>query len=186
MNKTRWVILGTIIFISLWAVHHFTPQTLEKTDPSLSFQSEILYKNGHLYTGMIIERYLNGELYKKLHYVNGQLEGESREYALGGNLRAKWNFHLGVKDGLQRGWYTEGPKRFEFHFKNGVLEGVQTEWHLNGTEFRRQVYRDGVETEKKILFSGKEIFTNYSKKNGRTYGIDGGRVCMEVKPEGEK
>ncbi len=133
-----------------------------------------------------VEHYLNGALYKESTYEAGVKDGIEKEYSLNGVVRAIWSYSHGKKHGLQQGWFAEGPKRFEFHFNHGLLDGVQTEWHLNGTVFRRQVFVKGVEIQKKVLYSGSEIFTNYSKKDGRVYGLDGGALCMELKKEGAK
>ena len=152
---------------------------LEKDDPHLSSCGERLCLNSAPFSGTLFERYPAGEVFAESHYQDGYQEGSRREYALGGSLRAEWNFHLGQKDGVQRGWFVEGPRRFESHFKNGRLDGLQTEWHLNGGVFRMQNFVDGVEQDKKILFQTGEIFTNYSIRDARIYGLDGGPLCFE-------
>jgi antitoxin component YwqK of YwqJK toxin-antitoxin module len=133
-----------------------------------------------------IKRYDAGHVFQELQYLGGRLEGESREFAIDHKLTAIWNYHKGVKDGLQRGWFEEGPKRFEHNFRNGALDGEQLEWHMSGDLFKEQYYVDGVETDRKILFENGAVFSNYAKRDGRIYGIDGGSLCMQKKPEGEK
>jgi hypothetical protein len=56
----------------------------------------------------------------------------------------------------------------------------------NGTVFRRQIFVNGYEMDKKILFHGGEVFTNYAKRGGRTYGFDGGELCFDKKKDGER
>ena len=187
MKLSHASILGFLIFAGVFTIlraDHFS--RLEKNDPSLMMKNNILYHGDHPFYGIEVEHYLNGDLYRETPYENGLKEGRSKEYSLGHVLRANWNYHQGIKEGFQEGWFAEGPKRFEANFKNGILDGVQTEWHQNGTVFKRQVYANGIETDKKVLYPGGEIFTNYSKRDERKYGIDGGALCLEVKREGEK
>ncbi len=149
-------------------------------------RGERLFYQAKPFTGVRIENFPNGQTFRETHYQRGLKEGESKEFATNGALRARWNFHSGKKHGFQQGWYIEGPKRFEFRFKNGILDGVQSEWHLNGSPFRQQVYVNGVETDRKILFPTAEVFSNFKKRAGRIFGLDGGALCFEKKKEGEK
>lgn len=162
------------------------PRVVEKSELSWIEKQGSLFKQGQLFSGILVERYLNGALYKESHYENGKKEGMEKEYALNGIIQGLWHYHLGKKEGDQQGWFAEGPKKFNYHYQKGLLEGEQLEWHQNGTVFRRQVFHQGVETEKKILFQGSEVFSNYVQKDKRKYGVDGGTLCFEVKKDGEK
>ncbi len=147
----------------------------------------LMLRDGKPFSGITVERYPTGIVYRETRYDRGIKNGETRKYAMTGTLVSLERFSEGAKDGLQEGWYMEGPKRFELRFKKGVLDGVQSEWHLNGALFRKQIFAGGVESDKKILFAGGELFTNYAKRDGRVYGIDGGALCFEpAKREGEK
>lgn len=180
-------ILAATFAINYYSIKNLKiPIKIEKTDPALVQIHDVLYYRNDPFSGIVIEHYLNGALYRESQYDKGKKESLEKEYALNGVLRASWNYHNGKKNGLQQGWYAEGPKRFEYYYDQGLLDGVQTEWHQNGVVFKRQVFKQGVETEKKILYQGSEIFTNYSKRSGRIYGLDGGTLCFEVKKEGEK
>ena len=153
---------------------------------ALSERAGVLYQGQSLFTGIAVERYPTSDIFKESQYKNGLREGETREFGVGGKRRAIWSYHQGLKDGRQVGWFLEGPKRFVQNFTKGVLNGEQVEWHQNGAVFRQQIYANGVETEKKIFYAGSEIFTNYKIREGRQYGIDGGPLCMETKPEGAR
>jgi antitoxin component YwqK of YwqJK toxin-antitoxin module len=165
---------------------NFQPREVESGDPHLQVEADVTFFKGAPFTGIAVEHYFNGEIYKRLAYEDGKLEGESREYHFGAKPRAILHYHRGLKSGLQTVWYAEGPKRSENHFKNGVLEGEQTEWHLNGSLFQRLFYVDGVEKERKILYPGGEIFTNTRIRGQRKFGLDSGELCMQNKREGER
>lgn len=180
-----WLLLvSSLVFLAI--IFKITPSRIERTDLAFQERDHILYYRDRPFSGVTVERFVNDVIYRETTYVEGVREGIAQEYALTGSLRARWRYHADKKHGFQEGWYIEGPKRFESNFKNGVLDGEQTEWHMNGQLFRPQVFVDGVETDKKILFQSAEVFSNYTKRNGRTYGLDGGALCLETKREGEK
>lgn len=155
-------------------------------DPRFSLRAGHLYYGGRLFTGVQVRHYDASQIFQELSYVDGLLHGRSHEYAIGHKLTALWKYRAGVKDGPQLGWYEEGPPRFEKNFKQGMLEGWQTEWRLDGKVFRQEKYHDGFETDRKILFQDGAVFTNYTKRDGRFYGLDGGSLCMQRKAEGER
>lgn len=133
-----------------------------------------------------IERYPGGAIYKLSLTQHGQLEGEEHELDPFGGRRALWRYRQGKKNGIQEGWFIEGPRRFLYRYADGVLEGEQLEYHVNGTLFRRQIFRHGVEVGRKVLYQEGDLHTNYAKRDGRTYGLDGGALCFDPKKEGEK
>jgi antitoxin component YwqK of YwqJK toxin-antitoxin module len=160
--------------------------TFENHDPAFSVQKETLFYQGKKFTGLQTEHFGNGAIYRETEYKNGIKDGIEKKYTLQGKVRSAWLFKNGVKDGEQNGWFEDGAKMFTYHYVNGLLEGEQTEWHENGVIFRQQNFLHGVESSRKILFSGGEIFTNYAKRDGRTYGVDGGDICFDKKKDGEK
>jgi hypothetical protein len=159
---------------------------VDKRDPGFSSRGEVLYLGKQPFTGIQFESFPNGSLYRETHYQNGKKDGVEKNYSLSGSLRDLWNYKNGKKEGVQKGWFEDDSKRFVYHYKNAKLEGEQIEWHQNGTVFRRQVFHDGYEIDKKILFQRGAIFTNYVKRDGRVYGIDGGALCFDKKKDGER
>lgn len=156
-------------------------------DPGLRARGGLLLYHGRRFSGRVVERWLGGAIYKDTAYAHGLQEGAARMFALNGRLIQEWNFRAGKKDGVQRGWFEEGPRKFEMRYARGLLDGEQIEWHMNGRVFRRQVFRRGVEVKNKVLYPGGEIFTNYARRGGRLYGMDGGTLCQApAKLDGEK
>lgn len=138
------------------------------------------------FTGTFQENYPSGVLYKSTEYKNGIKEGTENIYSLEKKLKTQWHYKNGQKDGKQFAWFEDGAKRFEYNYVKGLLEGEQIEWHQNGQIFRRQYFKKGYETQRKILFENGDIITNYSKKNNRLYGFDAGELCFDKKKDGEK
>lgn len=183
MKKLAFIPVVIVIIV----IAFFTQESKVKSnDPRIQVVGNRVYYSGQPFSGTLLEHYLNGDLYRETHYKNGLKEGSAREYGLQGVLRAVWNYHMDKKEGTQVGWFEEGPKRFEYHYKAGLFEGPQVEWHMNGQIFRNQIFQNGVEIGKKIFYQGAEIFTNYTIRNGRSYGLDGGALCFDVKKDGEK
>ena len=133
-----------------------------------------------------IERYQNGALYRETQYQNGKKNGYEKVYSLSGKVRTLWNYKNGKKEGEQKGWFEDSAKMFVYHYQNGVPEGEQMEWHQNGTLFRRQFFHHGYETDRKVFSQKGQMFSNYAKRDGRSYGVDGGTLCFDKKKDGEK
>ena len=159
---------------------------VENKNPEFSMQGEVLRYSRKPFSGIQFENFLNAALYRETEYKNGKKEGFEKKYSLEGKLRSLWHFQNGKKEGEQKGWFEDGARMFVYHYQKGIFEGEQIEWHQNGTVFRRQVFNKGYETDRKILFQGGEVFTNYVKRKGRTYGVDGGALCFDKKKDGEK
>lgn len=155
-------------------------------NPEFAERDGVLYYRTEPFTGVRIETFPDGSSASETSYFQGLRDGASREYGTTGALRARWNYRAGKKDGLQEGWFLEGPKRFEQHYRDGILEGTVTEWHLNGNVFNQQTYVNGAETARKIYYPTAEVFSNYVKRDGRTYGLNGGELCFEKKKDGER
>ncbi len=181
----RWLAL-ILLGVAVWSSYPLFPNRVDSRESTVERRGESLYQKGIPFTGILVERYENGALYRETNYRKGVKQGESRIFSLAGKIKEIDRYVNGVREGLQEGWYEEGPRKFIAQYQKGLLSGEQDEWHLNGRLFRRSVYDHGTETDKKILFQNGDIFTNLSIREGRTYGIDGGSLCMQSKKEGER
>ncbi len=117
----------------------------------------------------------NGELAKKVSYVNGQPDGvvetrdekgalQARREYQGGKRAATWLIYApggeqvireehyvdGKPDGLWKNWFADGQLQRESPFKAGVREGVAKEWSEEGKLLAEVSFaggkRDGVST----------------------------------------
>lgn len=156
------------------------------TAGSPSKHAAVLTQDGKPYTGIVLEKYPDGSVYRETNYRDGLKHGPEKEYSLAHTLTALWMYQNDKKQGTQQGWFAEGQRKFLYHYQNGLLEGLQTEWHLNGGVFRQQVFEHGTETDRKILFQTGEVHSNVKKRDGRTYGRDGGELCFDKKKDGQK
>jgi hypothetical protein len=181
-----WIALASAAAMAAGFALARAPRVDRLGNPDFAERDGKLLYRGQPFTGIEVIRFPDGRAQAETEYREGLREGRGREYATTGALRAEWSYHRGRKDGIQRGWYIEGPRRFEQPYRDGVLDGTLTEWHLNGAVANQQVYVDGVETARKVLFPGSELYSNYVRRDGRTFGLDGGALCLETKREGER
>ena len=153
----------------------------------VQLQDEKVFFNGELFSGTVVERFPNGVIYRKTNYLDGKKHGTALEFGFTGALRAKEQYVDGKKEGLQRIWFLEGPLKIESYFTGGLLNGRQVERYISGEVFREQTFAMGVEVSNKIFYLTKEVYSNYVKKDGRKFGVDGGPLCFAPdKQEGEK
>ncbi len=83
-------------------------------------------------TGVVRDRYEDGQLKLELNYKDGKAQGIQRGWYEDGQLCYETNYKDGKDEGLQRGWHENGQLRLEHNCKDGKDEGLQREWYENG------------------------------------------------------
>jgi len=102
--------------------------------------------NKEIYDGLVIWYYENGNIFQKVNYVNGVLEGERKIYFKNGILKTKMTYIKGKKEGKWKGYYENGKLNKIGFFKNDKNNG----------KFK-SYYKDGeLQTEGKYL-NGKKV-----------------------------
>ena len=84
--------------------------------------------------GLYLSWYEDGKLSKQLNYVNGQIEGEQKEYFPNGQLKHSVCFADQMQDGLLESWFETGKKQREGYFTRGKEDGSFREWFENGNK----------------------------------------------------
>lgn len=183
MRTLGWYLLLLCLFLT--SVSQAKLEVYEY-DQELDISGDrVSYRNA-LFSGDIYLLYPDGTRSMVSHYERGLQSGPTIQTAIGGARMAQMNYKKGLLHGNQLGWYVEGPKKFSLNYVNGEMDGEQIEWHLNGEVLRRRVFVKGEEVSRKILYANSDIYTNYTYKDRRKYGIDGGDLCFEKKRDGEK
>ena len=86
------------------------------------------------FTGVLVDKYPNGQKMVELHFKDGKEEGLSTE------------------------WYANGQKQLEGTSKDGKREGLETHWHENGQKKSEATFKDGKKvSETKWDEEGNEI-----------------------------
>lgn len=72
-------------------------------------------------------------LLSETNYVEGELEGEKKEYYANGQLRFHAFYKAGLLDGIIREYYESGNLKYEGSFTNGNATGKHKELEESGT-----------------------------------------------------
>lgn len=75
-----------------------------------------LLHNGEPVTGDVVETTVDGFVLSSDHYVDGVLDGPTREWWAGGALRAEGTAHEGKLVGTYREWHDNGNLALEREF----------------------------------------------------------------------
>lgn len=87
----------------------------------------------------------------------------------------------GKSVGLNRSWYPNGKLQTETKFSKPNEMEVSKVWYDNGQLQKIITYKDGHDVQTKIYRKTGQIYLNRIWRNGRLYGLPGGRACEGVK-----
>ncbi len=182
----RWFFLAGTPALAAALVLSLLEPRIEASSPEVQLTEGRLQVGSRPFTGTLVERNLRNDLLALVHYRNGEKDGVSLTYHHNGRIVSEHRFRHGKKDGVQKAWYADGKLRSVSTFTMGVADGTYTEWHPNGRLYRFMRIQGGVELENKRFYESGAIYTNYVRREGRNYGIEGEPLCRAVKQEGLK
>ena len=84
-----------------------------------------------------------GEVFSEEYYVDGNLEGELKNYYKNGKVLEHTQYQGGKLHGFSKKYSDAGILIAEVTFKNGVLNGPGKYYELNGDLREEGMYRDG-------------------------------------------
>lgn len=195
MSLSRWrfppdflkISFSVLLIGGVFFIFH-RPTTIEATELIFdSVSARSLYK-GQAFTGMVLTRYVDGVLLEKKNFVNGRQEGTSTSYHHDGSLNTEWRFVDGKREGEQIAWYakTDGSgRRFVQNYRRDLLDGESKTWRPSGKLMREELFREGKKISEKVIFESGKIYSNYTQRDDRVYGLVGAPGCAPVKRVGE-
>lgn len=143
---------------------------------------ECFYKNGML-EGLLEEFDSEGNVIRKVLYVQDKMEGKDIYYSSEGTIRREVNYKNGVQDGREVTYNSEsGEVEMEANYKNGVLDGNQLrkDWSNQAGDFIiKSVYKNGILQDYKEYYSTGELLKKKvfiaggDKSIDYSYRIDG-------------
>jgi antitoxin component YwqK of YwqJK toxin-antitoxin module len=92
----------------------------------------MLLHNGEPVTGEVVETTVDGFLVSSDRYVNGVLDGPTREWWAGGGLRAEGTARRGKLVGTYREWHDNGNLALEQEFDEHGLVVSERHFDRNG------------------------------------------------------
>ncbi len=94
------------------------------------------------YTGMLVEKYSNGNLKETLEVQGGAIHGENKRYYENGQLSFNTMIVRGWNEGPYKTYYENGNLRSEGFYKKGKIEGFERTYHENGQLWSETEYKD--------------------------------------------
>ncbi|MDX1951029.1 MAG: toxin-antitoxin system YwqK family antitoxin [Verrucomicrobiota bacterium] len=110
------------------------PPTVEILLTDLVQTNGRLFKIGdsNYFTGVMIEKFPDGQLKSRSSVSNGVLWGLSEGWHTNGQLQVRETFLDGKSEGLRSKWDFNGVKISEATIVGGKLNGLFRRWHTNG------------------------------------------------------
>lgn len=94
-------------------------------------------------------------------------------------------FYLGdQKVGTHRTWYPSGQLKSRSSFSLPNTMELFEDWHDNGKLARQIRFENGMEVSTKVYRRSGQIYINRVIRNGRMYGLPGGKACFRVNKNG--
>jgi hypothetical protein len=87
-------------------------------------------------------------------------------------------YENGSLNGSETMWHTNGKISQQTAFRFGIRQGSYREWSETGLLLRESEYEKGIEISQKAWRESGELYANYKLRNGRYFGLKGGRLCQ--------
>lgn len=189
MFKKNLILSSLLLFISCASKHRDEVHELkipdikiDAADPSLSRIGGMLYHNGEVLFGKLIEIYTDGQLKSLTEYFSGKKNGKSGSWYSDGQKRSARFYKNGRKESEHKGWWPNGELKFTYHFVKGFHNGKFLEWYDNRQLAKVFNYEKGKEVgEQKAWRVNGKLYINLVIKNGKRYGLFKSKLCFTVK-----
>ncbi|RYF70822.1 MAG: hypothetical protein EOO39_15005 [Cytophagaceae bacterium] len=139
-----------------------------------------LYK-GQPFSGYMVEKERNGQTVYKLPVLDGRENGLAMGWYNTGEKLLERLFVDGKKEGPFRQWWPNGKLRYLFQFRNDKYEGIQRVYFPTGKKREASTYLAGEQAgPQRVWDETGKLVSNYTIRNGRTYGIVSIKSCLPV------
>lgn len=157
-------------------------QVVYLPNSALQQKGAVLDYRGKPLNGTVLEIQSNGDTLYKASYMDGRLHGTEYAWYPHHVIREIRAYNHGQKTGIHYGFWPSGRARFEYHFDRDEYHGLVREWNEKGILFREFQYEHGHESGRQQLFdSNGKLMANYDVINGRRYGYQGTKNCVNTK-----
>ncbi|MGL5124596.1 MAG: toxin-antitoxin system YwqK family antitoxin [Fusobacteriaceae bacterium] len=138
-------------------------------------ESQLQERNGVYYkineekgfTGIVAEKYENGQIEMEYNYKNGKEDGPYKFYYSNGQLKVEGNYKNGQRDGLFKSYYENGQVKEEENLKNGQQDGPSKTYYENGQVEDEKNYKNGeLDGPRKSYTESGQLEYEENYKNG--------------------
>lgn len=171
-----------LILVTIFAASTLQNQKkIELDDPFLHKIRGYLYYGDSLFTGILVDKYANGQKRFQISYQLGKEHGVAQRWYPNQQLHSIRTYKEGKKHGEHCGWWENGIQKFVYRFEKTASQGEQREWYQTGQLHKVKQYDNGQEAGLQQGWNqdGKIMF-NYVFKNGKRYGLLGTKPCITV------
>jgi len=133
----RYAGTGTLVVVALLTGLSSTPTGAAESSISsdqVEKRREVLfYKKGteELFTGLVIEKYANGQTKAAVNIVDGRSDGSTTEWFPTGQKKRETKVDRSLKGHITE-WYENGQMKSDQNTNGGGPDGLVTEWYENG------------------------------------------------------
>lgn len=92
--------------------------------------------------GLWLRYYKNGKKMDEVNYINGQINGFSRQWYENGQLTYEAEVRNGIEQGSSNSWYENGQQWAHYTCVDGKWHGPYTFWYENGQIKEEGSYQD--------------------------------------------
>ncbi|ARK13674.2 hypothetical protein A6C57_14295 [Fibrella sp. ES10-3-2-2] len=186
MHVLRQLALSTVL-VAVWACS--SPRsdrqppnlTVANTDTLLRKMDDGWRYNGQPFSGYMVEKEINGRIVYKLPIIDGYENGLAIGWYTTGEKLLERLFIEGKKEDTFRQWWPNGKLRYVFRFHDDQYHGSQFVYFPSGRKREESTYQNGEkEGLQRAWNETGQLVSNYTVRNGRTYGIVSVESCMPV------
>lgn len=140
MKKT--ILLFSAIFL-LWSCNNETNNTTIPQNSASIYKKESVLGISKHFSGILTEKYSNGQLKKVTCYKDGTKNGLEKVYYENGKIKLEGNYKNNIEDGSFKTYYQNGNLNIDTEFKNGLPNNLFSKYHLNGNLALKGIYKEG-------------------------------------------
>ena len=142
------------------------------------FVEGVMNYKGNPFSG-VLEK-INGPIKQVIPYQNGFIHGQEIHYYQNGNKFKVRHYDQGLAQGNHKVFYPNGQLMKDLNFKDDVYEGDYTEFYESGQVYIYKKFKNGKAIGHKQWRKNGQIFANVVYKDGKRYGLYGGKLCYET------
>jgi hypothetical protein len=162
-----------------------TNDTIDFSNPKVSFINGIYYLNNKAYSGIVFKELKGFKVKTYSSVLNGKLHGKYQSFYENGKPYEIRNYKNNVSFGMQLGyWKSTGVLKFKYNYINDKKEGLQKSWYDNGElAYVYNFKNDKQDGLQQAWRKNRSLYRNYVVKNGGRYGLQKAKSCFELEDE---
>ena len=135
---------GTMAYLATYDKKGRLKEPIREFDENGQRVAEYSLNQNGQYEGSLQSWYSDGKLRADCVYVDGEFDGDQKQYFASGQLKLHGHYKNKVKEGVFQEWHQDGKLSFEGNFKEGNKDGEFIDWHANGQMGMRKNFKNAL------------------------------------------